>query len=148
MGVISFVVFMALGGGLYYYMQGPSAPSTKDKAPAEAAAGTVDKASTAPANPIQKNIEVVGIRWTTLAGKPAAKFVVVNHSAGPLTGLEGTVTFSAAGSKDSLAVVPFQVKSLAGFGSQEVTQGFDTALKPYELPDWQTVTTRVQITAP
>ena len=153
MGLLSFVVFLGLGGGLYYYMQrGTSAPSS-DGAPAEKSSSTAAVAEKAPAvaNSMQKNVEIAGIRWTTQDKKPAVRFVVVNHSGAEVAGLEGTVTIFAGTSKtakDAVGTVSFRVKSIAAFGSQDVTQPIDTNLKPYELPDWQVITTQTQITAP
>ena len=153
MGALSFLLFLSLGGGLYYYMQrGTSAPSS-GSAPAENASPAASVAEKAPAaaSSMQKSIEIVGIRWTTQDKKPAVKFVVVNHANSEIAGLEGTVTIFAGTSKtakDAVGTVSFRVKSIAAFGSQDVTQPIDTSLKPYELPDWQVVTTQTQITAP
>lgn len=137
--------------GLAYYWLQPSAPKTvgADKALGEkAAAATVQEKV---ANPLQKYIEVVGIRLVTQDKKPVAKFVVVNHSSGELVGLEAQVTLWAStkrSEEDSVGAFAFKVGSIGPNSSQDVTAPLTTKLKPYELPDWQNLTAEVQITSP
>jgi hypothetical protein len=142
------VVFLLLGSGIYYGYQhfGKSGPAVSDKV-----------ASVAPkqpkvTNPIQKYIEVVGIRLTTDAKKkPIAKFIIVNHASTEVANLGANVTLWASTSRseeDSVGAFVFHVDSIGPYESKEVSAPFSTKLKIYELPDWQNATAEVQITSP
>jgi hypothetical protein len=107
----------------------------------------------ASSNPWQKFIEVSGVRLVenpNSKGKIIAKFMVTNHSSGDLTGLAGNVTIWAStrrSEEDAQGTFSF-ITDLPAYGSKEVTAPLTTKLKVYELPDWQNVTTDLQITAP
>jgi hypothetical protein len=47
-----------------------------------------------------------------------------------------------------VASVKFKVPSLGPNESKELNMTVDTKLKVYELPDWQMIEARVQVTAP
>lgn len=137
-------------GLAYYFLQ----PASTRALRADKAAGEKAAASTAQekaANPIQKYIEVVGIRLVTQDKKPVAKFVVINHSTGEIAGLEANVTLWAStkrSEEDSVGTFKFKAATLAPNASQDITAPLTTRLKPYEMPDWQNLTAEVQITAP
>jgi hypothetical protein len=139
-------LFLVLGAGVYFGYQRftKSSPS----GPEPAAAATKAKAT----NPIQKYIEVVGIRLTTDAKKkPVAKFLIVNHANTEVANLGANVTLWASTSRseeDSVGSFKFHVDSLGPYESKEVSAPFTTKLKIYELPDWQNATAEVQITSP
>jgi len=78
------------------------------------------------------------------------KFLVTNHSDADLSGLAGNVTVWARTNKsEEEPVGTFSFTAdVPPEASKEVTALLTTKLKPYELPDWQNVTTDVQITAP
>ena len=101
-------------------------------------------------NPLQKVVEVVGIRMVLDSKKkPVARFVVVNHSPHPLDALAGTVTIWASTSRseeDSVGTFTFKLGSLGSYESKEMSAPFSTKLKIYELPDWQNANPEVQFT--
>ena len=137
--------------GLAYYWLQPSTGKSGagDKAPEKAAvaAGAPEKGG----NPLQKYVEVVGLRLVTQDKKPVAKFVVVNHSTGEIIGLEANVTVWAStkrSEEDSVGSFSFKAPSVGPNGSVDVTAPLTTKLKPYEMPDWQNLVAEVQITAP
>ncbi len=103
-------------------------------------------------SPLQKFVEVVGIRLVQdTKHKPQARFVVVNHSPNALDELSATVTLWASTSRseeDSIGTFTFKVPSIPPYGSKEFTAPLNTKLKFYELPDWQNATPEVQITSP
>ncbi len=140
--------FLAVGAGIYYgyraYSSGP-AGFTGGTPPA-----TTSKAK--PSNPLQKYIEVVGVRLTNDAKKkPVAKYLVVNHSDGVMNDLSGTVTLWASTSRseeDAVGSFMFHLDSLKPNESKDVISPLKTKLKMYELPDWQNLTAEVQITSP
>jgi hypothetical protein len=139
--------FVLLVAGVYWLVgrSHSPAPSTSVESPA-AKPG-------AAANPWQKFIEVSGLRFVEdpkHKGKILAKFLVTNHSSGDLSGLAGNVTIWASTKKseeDAQGTFSF-ITSLNAYESKEVTTPLTSKLKVYELPDWQNVTTDLQITAP
>ena len=79
-----------------------------------------------------------------------AKFVIVNHSEADISGLAGNVTIwgrTQKSEEDAQGTFSFTT-NLGPFETKELTVPMKTKLKIYELPDWQNVTTDVQITAP
>jgi hypothetical protein len=149
MAIVSALAFLGLIAGVYwgyqYFGKGPRAER----------AGVTEPAATArnkPSNPLQKYIEVVGIRLVSDARKrPEARFVVVNHSNTEFSDISANVTIWASTSRseeDSVGTFTFKLDSIGANESKEMTAPLTTKLKAYELPDWQNITADVQITAP
>ena len=102
-------------------------------------------------NPLQKYVEVVGIRMITQDKQPAARFIVVNHSGAEIDDLAANVTLLASTSRsdeDAVGTFSFKIPSIGSNEFKELTEPLKTKLKPYELPDWQNTTAEVQITSP
>jgi hypothetical protein len=102
-------------------------------------------------NPLQKQIEITGVRFSQDAKKKTlVTFLVINHSEAEISGLAGNVTIwgrTQKSEEDAQGTFAFRT-DLAPFQSKEISAPFNSKLKIYELPDWQNVTTDVQITAP
>jgi hypothetical protein len=103
-------------------------------------------------NPLQKYIEISGVRFVEDPKKKTtlAKFVIINHSTADISGLKGNVTIWARTQKseeDAQGTFSFDT-NLAPMESKEMTVPLNTKRKIYELGDWQNLTTDVQITAP
>jgi len=140
-------VLLAIGGGVYYYMGRGIAP-----------AGTSAESTTAPAasrqkiaNPLQKYVEVVGLRMMTEGKQPMAKFLVVNHGTAEISGLAANVKLWASTSRseeDSVGSFSFRLPRIGANDSKELTEPLKTKLKIYELPDWQNATAEIEITEP
>ena len=103
-------------------------------------------------NPLQKQVEVVGLRMVTSGKEPTVRFVVVNHSGAEIADLAATVTLWASTSRseeDSVGSFKFNLASIAPYeSSHDMSAPLKTKLKPYELPDWQNITAEIQITSP
>ena len=129
------------------YLQNPSQAASPPPAQVESpAAKPVAKTS-----PLQKYVEISGVRWTEDAKKRVmVKFTITNHSDADLPGLAGNVTVWGRTQKsEEDAVGTFSFTANVGpQASQEVSAPLTTKLKIYELPDWQNVNTDLQITAP
>lgn len=144
-------MFLLLGFGIYYFMtrsDPTSTAATPDK-PAAESSGNASKGKIT--NPLQKYVEVVGIRMMTQDKQPVVKFLVVNHSGAEIVDLAANVTLLASTSRsdeDSVGTFSFKVPSVGSNEGKELTAPFKTKLKPYELPDWQNTTAEVQITSP
>jgi len=138
---------LALVAGVYWLVgrHSPATPSTTVESPA-AKPGAATSGW-------QKFIEVSGLRFVEdpkHKGKILAKFLVTNHSSGDVSGLAGNVTVWASTKKseeDAQGSFSF-ITNLDSYESKEVTSPLNTKLKVYELPDWQNMTTDLQITAP
>ena len=149
MTIVFALAFLGLGAGLYWVVgyfrgRGTPAPSASVESPA-AKPGTKT-------NPLQKYVEVSGVRFTEEGKKKvlSVKFVVVNHSGADISGLAGNVTVwgrTQKSEEDAAGTFSFQT-NLGPFESKELTAPLTTKLKVYELPDWQNVSADIQITAP
>jgi hypothetical protein len=101
-------------------------------------------------SPLQKYIEVSGVRFLDEKKKPIVKFVITNHSGADLTGLTGNVTIWGRTQKsEEEAAGTFQfTTNLGPWETKDLTAPLTTKLAMIELPDWQNTTTDVQITGP
>ena len=120
--------------------------STAATAPTAESAATVPGAAAKKPHPLAKFLEVVGIRWVEDAKQKAKmQFIVVNHSAADLPELKMLISVKAGGKL--LFDVPFTVSSIGPYESKEFSTPIQTALKGYELPDWQFVKAEFEITS-
>lgn len=144
----SAVAFLVLIGAIYWAVQHFGSTSPAEKAGLENPANASKQKVS---NPLQKYVEVVGIRMITEKQKPVARFVVVNHSGADIANLEANVTLWASTSRseeDSVGSFTFRIDNLGANDSKELTEALKTKLKMYELPDWQNATAEIQITSP
>jgi hypothetical protein len=140
--------FLGVGAGVYfvvnYFRGGTQAAAT----PVE----TVPAKAQANKNPLQKYVEVSGIRFVeTPRHETEARFVVVNHSGADIGELAGTVNIwgrTAKSEEEAAGSFSFKLASLKPYESTEAVAPLATKLKPYELPDWQNLSAEVQITSP
>jgi hypothetical protein len=147
--VLFALAFVGLVGGIYWLVQAmrggsqPSTPSAIVESPA-AKAG-------AKANPLQRYIEVAGVRFVQDAKKTTlAKFLVINHSEADFSGLAGNVTIwgrTQKSEEDAEGSFSFTT-NIGPLESKELSAPVTTKLQIYELPDWQNLTVDLQITAP
>lgn len=139
MGVLAFVGVLVLLGIVYFAVGSHSSSSAKDAAKQQTT------------NPLQKYIEVVGIRVVDQKGGEAVKFLVVNHGATELTDVTANVTLWAStqrSEEDSVGTFTFHVDSLGSNDSKELTAPLKTDKGPAELPDdWRNITADVQVSA-
>jgi hypothetical protein len=156
--LMSVLFALAFGGvvlGAYfavqYFKKEPSATAQSGgvalENPPTASANTAGKG-----NPLWKQIEVVGLRLTqNKAKKTEVRFLVVNHSAAEIQDLAANVNLQARTSKaedEPVGTFSFKIPLLGPYESKEMTAVVNTKLKVYELPDWQNLQERVQITSP
>jgi hypothetical protein len=99
-------------------------------------------------HPAARSVEVAGVRIVTGPNKkPQLQYIVINHSASELTGLNVRI---AVRSVDALAGAPlFSISSVvASLGpnqSKEIRTDLDSSVKPSAIPDWQSLRTEVLI---
>jgi len=141
--------FVGLGAGVYWivnYFRGGA------RAAASVPVETAAVKEPAKQHPLQKYVEVAGIRFLENAKHDIeARFVVVNHSGADITDLAGTVNIwgrTAKSEEEAAGSFEFKVPSLGPYESKDAIALVHTKLKAYELPDWQNVSAEVQITSP
>ena len=111
--------------------QAPPAQMESPGAPATAAPA---------AHRYAKHIEVAGIRIVEENKKPVLKMLLVNHSGAELPDVAGKVELratNAAPGAAAIGVIEVSVPSLGPYESKELSAPLKTALRAYELPDWQ-----------
>jgi len=139
---------LLLGGGIYYFFLRAPAGSSAEKAGLENPSNASHQKVS---NPLQKYVEVVGVRMITEDKKPVAKFVVVNHSATEIDGLAANVTLWASTSRseeDSVGSFTFKLPEIGANDSVDLKAPLKTKKLMYELPDWQNTTAEIEITSP
>jgi hypothetical protein len=142
MAVAIGVMVVLLGGALYWFFLRSPSTSAVIEAPATKAG--------AAENPLQKYIEVNGLRFGSQAKGVQVTFVLINHSDSDIIGLTGTATVLAKTDKAEetpVGTVDFQT-SMPAQSSKELTLPLTTKLKLMEMPDWQNVAVTVKITSP
>ena len=148
MSIVFFLAIIGLGAAVYYGIQRFGGAAKAERAGLENPANP-SKAKTS--NPLQKYVEVVGIRLIQEKKKPAARFVIVNHSNTELNDLSANVTVwasTARSEEDAVGTFTFKIPTLGPNEAKEMTSAFKTKLKVYEMPDWQNATAEIQITTP
>jgi hypothetical protein len=149
MTILFAFAFVGLGACLYWgynYYAGRKQASAPLPGSAEPAGAKGVKM-----HPLQKYLEISGVRFIGEKKKTEARFLIVNHSEAEISNLAGTVTVWARtqrSEEDPVGAVAFKVAEIGPNQSREVTAPLATKLKIYELPDWQNVTTDIQITSP
>jgi hypothetical protein len=147
MGIGFAAGFILLLGGIYFGIQhfgSSAAEKTGVENPANASKQKVT-------NPLQKYVEVGGLRMMTQGKESVVKFVVVNHSSAEIADLGVSVTLWASTSRseeDSIGSFKFTLPSIGPNESKDLTAPLKSKLKPYEMPDWQNAVAEIQITSP
>ena len=137
---VGLVVLLAI---LYTFIL-PKGATTATIAKTELQNPPAQGASVTPAHPLAKYIQVTGIRiMPGRTGEAKIGYVVVNHSPADLPGLKAQLTLTGAGS--TIFDVPVDIPSIGPFETKDLTASAKTQLKPYELPDWQTLTPSLRI---
>ncbi len=151
MSILFALAFIGIGLGVYWVI---GYIRNRDRAAAQPAIAfetPAAKGKAAP-NPVQKFIEVAGVRFIQNARKQTeARFLVVNHSPDLLSGLAGTVVIwgrTQKSDEESVGSFGFKIPSLGPWESKELSAPMNTKLRVYELPDWQNITAEVQLANP
>jgi hypothetical protein len=128
-----------------------STPSPTKQAAAPPPGGPGPAATTSK-HPLAKYIELSGFRMSeSQAGKLKIKFAAVNHSdadLGDLTVKVRLITSAAKPGDPPVTEFEAKVPSLGPQEVQDVTAQATTAMRIYELPDWQFLRAEFEITSP
>jgi hypothetical protein len=120
-----------------------SAAPTETRQPAPAPAFPA-----AEEHPGARFVEVAGVRVVTAPNrKPQLQYIVINHSAAELTGLNIHIAGRSADSPSSAPLfnVSSIVPSLGANQSKEIRTDLDAGINPASIPDWQSLRTDVLI---
>ena len=103
-------------------------------------------------NSLAKHIELVGFRITEKTpGKLVVHFGVVNHSQADVGDVKLKVDLTTTAAKPDEAPLisfPAQVSGLGPSEMKDVSVDVPAKLRAYELPDWQFLIARFEITDP
>lgn len=135
-GLLAFVGVLAIFGIAYLFMGSHSSSAAKDAARQQTT------------NPLQKDLEVVGVR--IVSDGQSVKFVVVNHSGVEMTDLVANVTLWSStqrSDEDAVGSFTFHADSIPPNSSKELTAPLKTEKKGFELPDWHNITADVQVSS-
>jgi hypothetical protein len=150
MTIVFTLAFVGLGAAVYWgvnYFRGAGAAGP---APVTLETPTAAKGGGKP-HPLAKYLEIAGMRFVGDKKKTSAKFLIVNHSGAEITNLAANITIwgrTQRSEEDAVGSISFRIGDIGANEAKEVTAPVTTKLKIYELPDWQNVTTDVQITSP
>lgn len=143
-GVAIGVIVVMIGCALYWFFGRPTSTSAVIEAPVAAQPGAAGE------NPLQKYIEITGLRFGPQSKGVQVTFVLINHSDSDVVGLAGTATIMAKtekGGEEPIGTVNIQT-SMGAQSSKELTLPLNTKLKLMEMPDWQNAKVTVKITSP
>jgi hypothetical protein len=132
---------LAAGGvllifGIAYFLMGSHGSSSKDTAKQQTT------------NPLEKYVEVTGVRIVSDTNGQAAKFLLVNHSGVEMTDLTANVTLRAGTSRsddDIVGTFTVHADSVKPNESKELTVPLKTEKQAFEMPDWRNITPDVQV---
>jgi hypothetical protein len=153
MAILFAVGFAVIVGGVYWLVSSSktssavalSKPSANVESPAAKPGASV--------HPLQKQIEISGIRFQEDAQKKniiLVTFLVTNHSPADVYGLAGNVTLwsnTRRSDEDAQGTFSFTT-DVKGYASKELTLPLSTTKRAVELADWQYLSPDVQITGP
>jgi hypothetical protein len=137
---LSILGVVALGYGVIHFMRG------RDGVAAESAA--VEAIRPAGDNPLVKFVEVIGYRIVESKQQVQFKFIIVNHSAGEIAPFQLNMQVHTKNQKPgeaSLFTVKTPVSGLLPFEAKDMSIPVKTALRAYEMPDWQFLTATYDI---
>ncbi len=150
MSLLFAVAFVGIGLGAYWGVGRMRQGASAEQRPALAFEdpGTAQQKP----HPLERYIEVTGVRFLQDAKKRTeVRFVLVNHSPDVITDLAGTVTIwgrTQKSDEEAVGTFAFKLPSIAAWESKDMSAVVDTALRVYELPDWQNITAQVRLTGP
>jgi hypothetical protein len=153
MAILFAAGFVLIGLGVYWAVSSSKTSSAVALSKPSANAESPAAKPGAPVHPLQKHIEISGIRFLEDAKKKnviLVTFLVTNHSPADAFGLAGNVTLwsnTRRSDEDDQGSFSFST-DLKGYASKELTVPLSTNKKAVELADWQYLSPDVQITAP
>jgi len=144
---VALTLFLGVGSLLQYL-----GANREAKAAAATSQPSDQSSSSAPTSelPSSKLVEVTGLRIAAGANqRPQLEFLVVNHSAVPLSDVGLNIAVRSATSHSGVAPlfrVSTTIPSLGAYQSREFRAELDPQVHATEIPDWQSLRAEVRIT--
>jgi hypothetical protein len=148
--VASALAAAALGASMYA-LPGLASSRPPNPAPRPAPSPAAKKAESAPepalsTNPLERAVEVTGIRFITDEGRrPEIHYLVVNHSNTSLAGIVVNVALHANKDGSPLSDFVFHVPRLGPYESKEMVSSIERLPRGVDLPDWRRLRTSVSV---
>jgi hypothetical protein len=146
--LIATVVILGGGGLLQYVMPDHDAKAVTVPPVQRVKAAPAPRVRVVEEHPAARSVEVAGIRIVMGANKkPQLQYVVINHSANEITGLNIRI---AVRSVEALGDAPLcsvssVVASLGPDQSRELHTELDSSVVPSAIPDWHSLRTEILI---
>jgi hypothetical protein len=99
-------------------------------------------------HPAARSVEVAGVRIVTGPNKkPQLQYIVINHSASEITGLNIHIAVRSVDTLEGppLFTVSSPVAALGPNQSKEIRADLSPSVRPSAIPDWQSMRTEVLI---
>ena len=147
---VTMMVLLGVGGWIRASSSGPAAkPAARPTVAPRQSVPLPLPAAADPPYALAQFVEVTGLRVVVdLNHRSQVQYLVVNHSAIPLTGLGLQVAVRsalAASNSEPLFTVSARVPSLGPHQSKEIRTDLDTQLRASAIPDWENLRTDVQV---
>jgi hypothetical protein len=150
--IVATVVILGAASLLHFGTQDPDTKAITTTVAAQSTkSAPAPQAFVVQEHPAARSVEVAGIRIVTGANKrPQLQFIVINHSANELTGLNIRIAVRSVEALEDppLFSVSSMVASLGPNQSKEIHTDLDPSVKPSAIPDWQSLRTEVLVARP
>ena len=139
--LVAVTLFLGVGSLLQYWAANRD---TKSVSPSS-------QAGDPPATPAQQSssvVEVTGLRVLPGTQRSQLEFIVVNHSATPLTSVGLNIAVRSSSSRTQtlpLFTISTTIPSLGAYQSREFRAELDPQLRASEIPDWQSLQADVRV---
>jgi hypothetical protein len=148
--LVAIALFLGAGSLLQYLSASRDAKAASlAPAPSQTSEPTPAQLPVAEEHPGARFVEVAGVRVVTAPNrKLQLQYIVINHSAGELTGLNIHIAVHPADSPSGappLFSVSSIVPSLGANQSKEIRTDLDARLSADSIPDWQSLRTEILI---
>jgi hypothetical protein len=133
-------------GVLYLYVLPRTSPTTGAATAALQSPGGAGSAESP--HPLAKHLELAGLRITESTPQTAKiQFLIINHSRADLPDLKLQVALRPSAGGSPIFEFPADLPSIGPYESREMMITLKTALKPYEIPDWQLLRAEFRVTS-
>ena len=144
--LVAITLFLGVGSLLQYW-----AANRDTRTPASPSLAAEQSQSGAAAQPSSsKIVEVTGLRVLAAPNRPRLDFIVVNHSATPLSDVPLKIAVRSSSSPADtppLFTISTSLSSLGPYQSREFRAELDPGLRPSDFPDWQSLRADVRVTS-
>jgi len=146
--LVAMGLFLGAGGVIQYLSANRDAKAASVAVAPQASEPALPAVPVVEEHPAARFVEVAGVRVVTAPNrKPQLQYLVINHSASEVTGLNVHIAVHSAESPTGTPLfrVSSVIPSLAANQSKEIRTDLDAGLKTASIPDWQSLRTEILI---